>query len=193
MPTAAGMSTASASVTTATAAWVTATFTAWMPSTSTGGMSATAWMSAATTCVCGWACVSTTAKATAVSGRCTTVMFVGGHARGTAPGTNYTASRTYRAASGSEPTTAAVDVTSSAGVDEAMTTPTVSVAPVGPWTYAKKDAVIEIASPVETDRRTGVGWVFVVAVTTNRRRTADTNHDLSIARRHTCQRRSHCY
>jgi hypothetical protein len=156
--------------------------------TTTSGASATAsaWVSAATGCVSGGGCVSsvcvsglTASKAAAISG-C-------GTAADTSAGGSacVAASGGYSAASGSEPSAAAVDVTSSTGVDEAMTAPAVSVAPVGPWTYAEKDAVIEIASPVETDRGASVGWVFVVAVTTNRRRTADTDHNLRIARRHT--------
>ena len=84
-----------------------------------------------------------------------------------------------------------MDVTSSTGVDEAMTAPAVSVAPVGPWTYAEKDAVIEVAGPVETAGGAGVRWVFVIAVGTDRRRTANTDHDLGVARRHTRQRRSY--
>jgi hypothetical protein len=185
---AAGMFTTAAGMT--TAAWVTATFTARMTTTSTGGTSA----AATTTCVCSGACVSTAAEAAAVSRRCTAGTSVGSYARGTVPGAYRTASCACSAVSGGEPAaTTTVDVTSSTRVDEAMTAPAVSVAPVGPWTYAQKDPVIEIARPVEADRRTGVGWIFVVAVTTNRRRTADTNHDLGIARWHTCQRRRHSY
>ena len=183
---AAGMFTTAASMTTATTAGVTATFTAGMTTCARRTSTATA-------CVCCGACVSTAAEAAAASRRCTAGTSVGGCARRASPGAYCTASCAYRAASGSEPSAAAVDVTSSTGVDEAMTAPAVSVAPVGPWAYAQKDAVIEVASPIETDGRAGIGWVFVVAVTANRRRTADTDYNLGIARRGTGQRRSHCY
>jgi hypothetical protein len=165
MSAAAFVTTTTCMTTTSTACGTSATASAGV-SAATGRVSGGGCMSSASV----WGCCVTAAETTAARG-C-----------GSAAGTSV---RSCSAAAAGESSTAAVDVTSSTGVDEAMTAPAVSVAPVGPWTYAEEDAVIEVARPVETDGGAGVGWVFVVAVTANRRRTADTDHDLRIARRHT--------
>lgn len=76
-------------------------------------------------------------------------------------------------------------VVSSAGADEAVMAPSVSVAPVGPRADTEEDAVVEVAGPVIAGRSTPVRSVAVVTVGANRRAAAnvDAEADLSMTRR----------
>jgi hypothetical protein len=86
------------------------------------------------------------------------------------------------------------DVAASTGSGEAMAAPAVSVAPIGPGTDAKEDAVIEVALAVVACRGAGVGRVVVVAVGTDWRWTAYINADadLSFCGWEKRQRRAYC-
>jgi hypothetical protein len=149
--------------------------------TTTAGVSAATETAAASVCDC---CVTAAAK-TAAAG-------VGDCPAASADSNCVSACVTVSTCVAVSAVTAA-DVMSSTSADETMAAPTVAIAPVGPGAYAQKDAVIEVARPIETVGRAGIGWVFVIAVGTDRRRTADTDHDLRSAFRHTSQGRSHCY
>lgn len=59
---------------------------------------------------------------------------------------------------------AAAVIPAAAVAGEAMSTPAVSVTPVGPGTDAEEDAVVEVAGAVEAHGCAGVGLVVVVAV-----------------------------
>ena len=88
------------------------------------------------------------------------------------------AATSVTAATTSFAATAAVsgDVASATRAAEAMAAPAVGVAPVGPWAYAEEDAVIEVARPIITIGRAGIGCIAVVAIGTDRLNTdANTN------------------
>jgi hypothetical protein len=50
---------------------------------------------------------------------------------------------------------------------EAMSAPTVSVAPAGPRAYAEEDAVVEVPRPVKSIGRATIGRIFIVAPLTD--------------------------
>src|ERR1035437_2381057 len=77
--------------------------------------------------------------------------------------------------------TAPASITSSATVAEAMTTPTVAIAPAGPRTHAQKDAAIKVSRPVKSIGRAGVRFIVVIAVRTDGWN-ADVYDDLSPSR-----------
>jgi hypothetical protein len=72
-----------------------------------------------------------------------------------------------------------------------VVTPAVAIAPVGPWAHAQEDAVIEVARPIITVGRAGIGCIAVVAIGTDRLnpdantngRNTDANHNLCVCRR----------
>jgi hypothetical protein len=74
-------------------------------------------------------------------------------------------------------------ISSSAAINEAMTAPTMAVAPAGPWAHAEEDAVVEIAWSVEPDGCARIGSVIVVAVGANRLNT-DVDDDLRVSDGH---------
>jgi hypothetical protein len=78
-------------------------------------------------------------------------------------------------------------IASAATANEAMATPAMPIAPVSPWAYTQKDSVIEVARPVKTYRRTGIGGIFIVAIGTDRWRSTDAYNDLCL----TCRHKSH--
>lgn len=57
---------------------------------------------------------------------------------------------------------------------EAMRSPSMGIAPIGPGADAEKDSVIEVARPIESRRGAGVGRKLVIAVRTDGR-SADLN------------------
>jgi hypothetical protein len=63
--------------------------------------------------------------------------------------------------------TAPTVVSASTAVDEAIAAPTVAIAPAGPWAHAQEDAVVEIARPIEADRRATIWRIVVIAVGAN--------------------------
>src|ERR1035437_9748318 len=75
---------------------------------------------------------------------------------------------------------AAASITSSAPVAEAMTTPTVAIAPAGPRTHAQEDAAIKVSRPVKSIGRAGVRFIVVIAVRTDGWN-ADVYDDLSLS------------
>src|ERR1035437_1468239 len=75
---------------------------------------------------------------------------------------------------------APASITSSATVAEAMTTPTVAIAPAGPRTHAQKDAAIKVSRPVKSIGRAGVRFIVVIAVRTDGWN-ADVYDDLSLS------------
>lgn len=76
---------------------------------------------------------------------------------------------------------AIADVSSSAAMDEAMVAPAMAIAPLVPWAYAHEDAIVKIARSVESHGSAGVGRIVVVAVGTDRRRTADVDNNLRLS------------
>ena len=71
-------------------------------------------------------------------------------------------------------------ISSTAGSDKAMASPTVVISPAGPWAHAQKDAVVEVARPVITNRGTGIRCIAVVAVRTDGWRTTYADGNLRI-------------
>src|SRR5271163_3809603 len=71
-------------------------------------------------------------------------------------------------------------ISSTAGSDKAMASPTVVIAPAGPRTHAQKDAVVEVARPVITNRGAGIRCIAVVAVRRDGRRTTYGDGNLRI-------------
>src|ERR1035437_9450518 len=76
---------------------------------------------------------------------------------------------------------AAATIASSTAIAEAMTTPTVAIAPAGPGTHAQKDAAIKVSRPVKSIGRAGVRFIVVIAVRTDGWN-ADVYDDLSLSR-----------
>jgi hypothetical protein len=68
-------------------------------------------------------------------------------------------------------------VASAASIPEAMAAPAVAITPTGPGAYAQEDAIVEEPRTVKAVGCALVGWIFIVAVRANRRRTADVNAD----------------
>ena len=75
---------------------------------------------------------------------------------------------------------AAAAIAPAAAIDEAMAAPAVAIAPAGPWAHAQEDAVVEVARPVKSIGRAGVGRIVVIAVGTDRLN-ADADYDLRLA------------
>jgi hypothetical protein len=63
---------------------------------------------------------------------------------------------------------------------KAVAAPAVVVTPMGPWTDAQEDAIVEIPAPVVALRRAAVRCVAVIAVGTGRRRTTDVDGNLRV-------------
>ena len=63
--------------------------------------------------------------------------------------------------------TVTAEVASAAVAGEAMISPAVAITPVGPWAHAQKDAVIEVARPIITIGRAGIGRIAVIAIGTD--------------------------
>jgi hypothetical protein len=72
--------------------------------------------------------------------------------------------------------TAAV-VAASAAISEAMSAPSVPIAPAGPGTHAQEDAVVEVPRAVKAIGCAAIGLIFVIAIFANRRRAADADTD----------------
>jgi hypothetical protein len=83
----------------------------------------------------------------------------------------------------------AADVGSSSTTVEAMTSPSVTIAPVRPWAYAKEDPVIEVARPIKTHGCARVRRIVIVAVRADGRIYADDNS--CVGRWHQGQRDEH--
>ena len=71
-------------------------------------------------------------------------------------------------------------VVAAAGSVEAMASPAVAVAPIGPGAYAEEDAVVEVAGAVITVGSAGVGGVVIVSPFADGR-SANTDADLRAA------------
>jgi hypothetical protein len=59
-------------------------------------------------------------------------------------------------------------ISSSTSVAEAVAAPAVAIAPTRPRAHAEEDTVIEVARPVEADRRATVWRIVIVAIGTDR-------------------------
>jgi hypothetical protein len=87
------------------------------------------------------------------------------------------------------PASTTFDVSSSSTTAEAMLTPAVAIAPVGPWPYAEEDSVVEISRPIKTAGGASVGRIAVVAVGTHGRIYADSNSNSCVGYWHQGQGR----
>ncbi len=68
-------------------------------------------------------------------------------------------------------------VTASAFAAEAVSAPTVAIAPSTPWAHAQEDAVVKVSRPVKSHRCAGIRRVAVVAIRTNR---LNANSDINL-------------
>jgi hypothetical protein len=76
---------------------------------------------------------------------------------------------------------ASATIASATTFDEAMSAPTMAIAPAGPRTHAEEDAVVEVAWAVKAIGRAGVWRVVVIAVLANRlNATADADDNLRL-------------
>jgi hypothetical protein len=72
-----------------------------------------------------------------------------------------------------------------------MATPTVAVAPAGPWAHTQEDATVEVFRPIKSIGRAGVRSIVVIAVRTNGWN-ADVDDDLRLSRWRQGQARQQC-
>ena len=63
---------------------------------------------------------------------------------------------------------ATAGISSSTSIAEAMAAPAVAIAPTRPRAHTEEDTVIEVARPVEADRRATVWRIVIVAIGTDR-------------------------
>jgi hypothetical protein len=74
-----------------------------------------------------------------------------------------------------------------------MTAPAVVIAPVTPGAHAQENPVVEIARPVKTHGCALIWCIVVIAVGTDGRFCADTDHNLCAGRWHQGQGRQQTY
>ena len=143
-------------------------------------------MSAATGCV--------TTTTTTRRGYCMSATSTRGYRRVTATTARHGCMSATAASIGcaATSTSTTAHIASTATAAKAMSAPAVTIAPVGPWTYAQEDAVVKIARAEVAGRRAGVGCVVVVAVRTYRRRTANPDYELCLSGRHEGQGGEQC-
>jgi hypothetical protein len=58
-------------------------------------------------------------------------------------------------------------ISASTAINEAIAAPPVAIAPAGPRTHAQEDAVVEVARPIETDRRATIWRIVIIAIGAN--------------------------
>lgn len=146
-------------------------------------------MSAATT-----GCVSTAATGMSAANSCVSTTTAGMSANGCMSAANgvsttssviaATAARTTAtvvAATAMESAAVAAVISAATIAGEAVTAPAMTVAPIGPWTNAEENPVVEVARTVVSVGCAAVWRVAVIAVLADRRATADAyaNGDLS--------------
>jgi len=150
------MSTAATGMSTTTAARPHSAAAAGMSTAAT----ATRWCSMSTTTATRWCSMSAAASSHAATSPHPTA------SSHSAAGPHSTAATGKAAVIGS--ITAAAAIVSSAPFTEAMPAPAVAITPAGPGAHAQEDAVVEVARPVKSHGRAGVGRVVVVSIGTNR-------------------------